>query len=187
MTKDITENRCECGHGKGFHVGKCREHGCPCSIFRPQENKADSPLTSFAAEKVKEFERSISVEGYVLAPIVKEALSTVFNERFNKNLDYDQWAGIRDYLDICAAKIAKKINEGNQYVVEDFKKTLFSLQESTLQKCVEVLEKREIPLLFDTLEVRLEEINQGKLATYDTAVGWNAAREKIQKLLSLPH
>lgn len=58
-----------------------------------------------------EMEKRVLVEGWQLSPLVKDALSSVFNARFNKNLDYDQWAGIRDYLDTCAGKIAEKVND----------------------------------------------------------------------------
>lgn len=40
--------------------------------------------------------------------------------------------------------------------------------------------KKETPFLFNTVEVRQEEISQGHFATYDSNVGWNAALEMVE-------
>ena len=59
----------------------------------------------------KEFLNKILLENYEIISIVKDTLDEAFQKRFNKNIDYDQWVGIRDYLEDCACKINEKIKE----------------------------------------------------------------------------
>lgn len=42
-------------------------------------------------------------------------------------------------------------------------------------------QRKEIPFMFNAVEIRQEEISQGRLATYDKNVGWNAALEWVAK------
>lgn len=44
-----------------------------------------------------------------IVSIVKDTIGDAYQKQFNKNLDYDQWVGIRDHMEDCAGKINEKI------------------------------------------------------------------------------
>lgn len=55
----------------------------------------------------KSYEQTASME-YEIKKLPMEHLEEWFQKRFNKNLDYDQWAGIRDTLETMGRVLYEK-------------------------------------------------------------------------------
>ena len=53
-------------------------------------------------EELKLTEREIEI-------IVQDTVGQAYQKKFNANLDYDQWVGIRDEMMRCAKRISEKI------------------------------------------------------------------------------
>ena len=54
--------------------------------------------------------RMSKIDAYQIEDIVQETIGEAYQKRFNKNIDYDQWAGIRDEMRMCAHRISEKWN-----------------------------------------------------------------------------
>lgn len=71
-----------------------------------------------AMGEVREIVKKSALETWELSSIFKEALSECYQARFNKNLDYDQWVGIRDHLEDCARNAHRKMQERTELNIE---------------------------------------------------------------------
>lgn len=70
-----------------------------------------SELKIQVSDTVNKIIPSVLLEDYEIVDIIKGELSKEFQNRFNKNLDYDNWCGIEEFLETCGKNINVKINE----------------------------------------------------------------------------
>lgn len=89
----------------------------------------------------KDYPETISME-YEIKGLPKKNLEKWFQERYNKSLDYDQWAGIRDELERMGRILYEKtltiigdsileIQAENQEKIED-------LERQVIEKCGDI-------------------------------------------------
>lgn len=93
----------------------------------------------------KDYEDSVSLEREI-KKLPKENLEDWFQKRYNKNVDYDQWVGIRDVLD----GMGRKLYETTLTVIGD---AILVIQKENQDK-IEELEKEN--------EAKEKEINKLK-------------------------